>query len=173
MSADIDLFALEQDQQAGDEIALGYAPSAGLRGFTVTGGDGYGDQTAGQLSPAQKIHDRPADGGCVHYQSFSAAQLGARDQAAHMLDYGWIIEAEGQAFQVTEGMARDDDRFAGDQAAADYHFGDFESGEGCGIVDLAQVQAKDVFNGDDSRMEEVFNGTLRPWGVDERRAGVM
>src|SRR5258708_31878245 len=105
MSADIDLFALEQDQQAGDEIALGYAPSAGLRGFTVTGGDGYGGQTAGQLSPAQKIHDRPADAGCGHYQSFLAAQIGGRDQAAAMLDYSWIIEAEGEGFQVAGGMA--------------------------------------------------------------------
>ncbi len=58
MAADIDFFALEQDQQAGDEIALGNTPSAGLRGFAVARGDGYGDQTAGQLSPAKRLTSR-------------------------------------------------------------------------------------------------------------------
>lgn len=76
MAADIYFFTLEQDQQAGDEIALWNTPSTGVRGFAVTGGDGDRHETAGQLSPAQEVHDRPADTGCVHDQRRPVAQLG-------------------------------------------------------------------------------------------------
>ena len=69
MTADFDFSALEENQQARDQIALGNMPDAGLAGFLVAAGDDGRNQAAGQGGAAQKIHDRAADTSGVYDQA--------------------------------------------------------------------------------------------------------
>ena len=54
VAADNERLLLEENQQARDEIPLGYAPEILLIGLAFSGGDGDGDETAGKVSAAEE-----------------------------------------------------------------------------------------------------------------------
>ncbi len=75
-------------------------------------------------------------------------QLRALYQGADVLNLGWVVKAEGQALEMTEGVARLDDPLEGDRTVAQADLGALENSDGAGVARLAQVKADEVVGSD-------------------------
>ena len=71
-------------------------------------------------------------------------QLGVLDKRAYLLDLGRVVKAEGQALQMTEGVARLNDGRERERTAAEGDFGALDNGNGAGVARLAEVKADEM-----------------------------